>query len=79
MQGDCCRVGFSAAVKLEAARARNRMFQTGLTCGYWAVYFTEEVARRRRGEGTWSKPFVLKERVELVNKIREKLLDALKL
>ena len=51
----------------------NQQRQTGASCGYWAVYFCEEAARRRRGEGRWTKPFSQVARLDRLKKVLQRV------
>ena len=51
----------------------NKQRQSGAQCGYWVIYFAEEVARRQKGEAPWGRAFSLEHRVDRLNKTLDRL------
>ena len=74
---ECSKVAQGLAQALQPGRLlperANAERQEGPTCGFWTVHYAEEVARRRRGEGSWTLPFNLQHRVERLNKLIDRL------
>ena len=66
---------FLRALKIEQpiGKVGNLVFQDDDTCGWWVLHFMEEHCRRQRGEAKWSQHFELHRRVQLVDKMRERL------
>jgi len=61
-------------VHMPAPEAReNASRQDACDCGYWALHYMEEEARRKRGEGSWTTRYDLAYRVELLAPMVEKL------
>ena len=49
--------------------------QGAIDCGFRAIYWAEELCRRKRGEGCWTVPYNISDQVDRVQKFVNKVRD----
>ena len=53
----------------------NMLTQSAIDCGFRAIYWAEELCRRKRGEGCWTVPYNISDQVDRVQKFVNKVRD----